>query len=69
METFQLPTAADSEDRMFRPHIFEWHKRFSKRQGSMKNDDLSGHPHKPVTANTIKVQDVIQKDYRLGIQQ
>jgi len=69
METFQLPTAADSEDCMFQPHVFEWHKRFSGRQGSMKNDDHPGHPCKPVTTNTTKVQDVTQKDYRLGIKQ
>jgi len=54
---------------MFQPHVFEWHKRFSGRQGSMKNDDHPSYPCKPVTANTTKVQDVIQKDYRLGIQQ
>lgn len=69
METFQLPTAADSEDYMFQPHVFEWHEWFSGRQGSVKNYDHPGHPCEPVTANTTEVQDVIQKDYRLGIQQ
>lgn len=69
MEAFQLPTAADSEDCMFQPHVFEGHKPFSGRQGSMKNDDHPDHPHNEVTANTTKVQHVTQKDYRFGIQQ
>jgi hypothetical protein len=62
METFQLLTAADREDCMFQPHVFEWHKQFSGMQGSMENDGHPGYSCKPVTANTTKVPDVIQKD-------
>ena len=67
-ETFQLLTEAYGEDRVSCACMFEWHKRFLEGRESLKDVDPPGHPRKAVTDDNIeKVQDVIQKDRRLGV--
>jgi len=39
---------------MSRPCGFEWHKQFSESKESVKDDDYPGHPHTPVTTNSIE---------------
>ena len=61
-------TEAYGEDCMSRARVFEWHKRFSERRESVKDDDRPGRPRTAVTNDNIgKVRDVIRKDRRLGV--
>ena len=68
METFLLLTESYGEDCMSRACVFEWHKWFSEGRESLKDDDHLGHLCTAVTDdNTEKVQDLIWKDWRLGV--
>jgi hypothetical protein len=59
-ETFQLLTEAYREDCMSHARVFVWHKRFSERRESLKDDDRPGRPLTAVTDDNIeKVRDVI----------
>ena len=49
--------------------MFEWHKQFLEGRESLKDDDRPGRSRTAVTSdNSEKVQDVIWKDWRLGVQ-
>jgi len=66
METFQLLTEVYGEESCAR--VFEWHKRFSERRESLKDDDRPDRPCTAVTnVNTEKVRDVIRKGQRVGV--
>jgi len=54
MESFQLLTEDNGEDRMSRARVFEWHKRFSEDRERLKVDDSPGRPRTAVTDDNIK---------------